>query len=88
MTKHLSIAVAATLAGTYAGYEFIFHAWLTATPSSSDTLPTLQRRAVAWGIVFLAAVIVGLINLIIWWHKRRQNHQSNLSRPSISNDPN
>jgi hypothetical protein len=31
--------------------------------------------------------MVGLINLIIWWHKRRQNHQSNLSRPSTSNDP-
>ena len=73
MTKHLSIAVAVTLAGAYAGYEFLFYAWLTATPSStSDTLPTLQRRAVAWGIVFLAAVIVGLINLIIWWHKRRK----------------
>ena len=88
MTKHLSIAVAATLAGAYAGYEFILYAWLTATPSSSDTLPTLQRRAIAWGIVCLAAVIVGLINLIIWWHNRRQDHQSNLSRPSISNDPN
>jgi hypothetical protein len=84
MTKHLSIAVAATLAGAYAGHEFILYAWLTATPISGDTLPTLQRRAVAWGTVFLAAVIVGLINLIMWWHKRRQNHQSNLSP---SNDP-
>ena len=87
MTKHLSIAVAATLAGAYAGYEFVFYAWLTATPSSRDTLPILQRRAIAWGIVFITAVIVGLINLIIWWHKRRQDHQSNLSRPSIANDP-
>ena len=73
-----SIALAFILAGAYAGYEFLFYAWLTATPSSSATLPILERRAVAWGIVFLAAVIVGLINLILWWHKRRQNRQSNL----------
>ena len=88
MPKHLSIAVAATLAGAYAGYEFIFYAWLTATPSARDTLPILQRRAIAWGIVCVTAVIVGSINVIIWWHKGRQDHQRNLSRPSIANDPN
>jgi hypothetical protein len=71
MKKKTVITILCTLfllLAAYAAYEYVFFAWLSATPLSENDLKRVQFHGVAWLTVLGISIVVA--PLLAWWRLR------------------
>src|SRR5262245_2696281 len=89
MGKYWLILTCLVALAAYCAYAGSFHAWITATPVSAETLHRSQAIATGWSVGFIFAIflIVCVARRMILLHKhRRLSRAQEITQPIVAPD--